>query len=163
MQRAHSAIPRVGEPAPNFTLKDTDMKSVSLQSFRGKTLVLSFFPAAFSSVCTSELCTFSEHMPDINEANAQILGISVDLPYTLKQFKQSKGLTFPLLSDFDRHAIESYGIVDRDFNGYNSGVAQRSVFVVDPLGSIVWAWVSGTQGEHPEYGDVLRAAGALEF
>lgn len=163
MAQVQNATPEVGDQAPPFTLKDSDMKSVSLQDFRGKTVIVAFFPAAFSRVCTSELCIMADHTRDLTDADAQVLAISVDLPYTLKHFKQEKGLTFPVLSDFDRAAIEAYGVVDRNFGGYTSGVAQRSVFIVDPDGRISWKWVSDAQSDHPEYDEVLQAAGAVQL
>src|ERR1700694_1149790 len=95
----------VGEMAPTFTLKSSDMKEVSLADFRGKTVVLLFFPAAFSGSCTVELCTFREHIADITASDASVLGISVDLPYALREFRRASQLNFQLLSDFDRATI----------------------------------------------------------
>ncbi len=153
--------PRVGESAPDFTLKDSDMNPVSLRDFRGKRVILAFYPAAFSGTCTSELCTLRDQLADLNEANTHVLAISVDLPYSLRHFKQEQRITFPLLSDFDKQVIGAYGIVDSNFNGFSSGVARRSVFVVDPDGNISWAWVSDHQGQHPEYGEILQRVGAV--
>ena len=162
MAQTAIAPPQAGDRAPDFTLKDTEMKPVHLSDFHGKTVIVAFFPAAFSGVCTRELCTFRDHVADLNRLNVQVLGISVDLPYSLRQFKQSQKLAFPLLSDFDREAINAYGIVDRNFNGYTSGVAQRSVFVVNGEGRISWAWVSAHQGQQPDYGEVLEHLGLQE-
>ena len=149
--------PDVGSIAPAFTLKDSDMKDISLAQYRGCAVVLAFFPAAFSGVCTTELCTFQKSMHEFNEMDAMILGVSVDLPYTLRRFRQAEHLGFPLLSDFDRIVIRDYGVVDNNFHGYHSGVAQRSVFVVDADGTIAWRWISQKQGEHPEYAAIVQA------
>jgi glutaredoxin-dependent peroxiredoxin len=151
------STPNVGDAAPDFTLKDTQMQEVSLRDFRGRTVVVLFFPAAFSGVCTAEMCAFRDNMAAFNDVNAQVLGISVDLPYALRVFKQAQGLEFPLLSDFDHIAIEAYGVVHRAFNGFTSGVAMRSVFVVGPDGTIAWEWIADRQGEAPDY-EAVQAA-----
>jgi peroxiredoxin len=157
MAQVQTETPRVGGKAPDFTLLDTDRQSVSLSDFQGKTVILVFFPAAFSSVCTAELCTFRDSMAQLNQASAVVLGISVDLPWSLKEFKKAQGLEFPLLSDYDRTVIERYGVADRNFNGFTSGVARRSVFVIDHSGTIRWEWLADKPSEQPDYGAVLRA------
>src|SRR5260370_409717 len=85
----------------------TDRKEVHLRDLLGKPLVLAFFPAAFTSVCTTELCTFRDSMARFNALDAQVYGISIDLPFSLKAFAEQNGLNFPLLSDMDREAAES--------------------------------------------------------
>jgi len=157
MAQVQTPIPQTGEQAPDFTLPDTDRQPVSLRDFRGKTAILAFFPAAFSSVCTSELCTFRDSLTQLNRANAQVLGISVDLPYSLKRFKEAEGLNFPLLSDFDRRVIRDYGVVDEHFSGFTSGVARRSVFVIHPSGKIVWEWLADVPSQQPDYDQVTEA------
>ena len=147
----------VGKPAPGFTLKDSRLKDVSLGDFAGRTVVLAFFPAAFSSTCSCELGTFRDRYGELHALNAVVLGISVDLPWTLRRYRVEEMLQFPLLSDFDRTAIRAYGVVDDNFQGYHSGVAQRSIVVVDPEGTVRWEWVSGSQGELPDFGEMLAA------
>ncbi|MGI8968992.1 MAG: redoxin domain-containing protein [Chloroflexota bacterium] len=161
MTQGRSEPLKAGEPAPDLTLNDTEMKPVRLRGDAGKHIMLAFFPAAFSRVCSTELCAFSEHMAELSEANTQVLGISVDLPYSLKQFKIERKLSFPLLSDFDREAIRAFGIVDDDFKGYHAGVARRSVFVVQPDGAVSWTWVADSPEQQPEYGEVLQHLGAI--
>ena len=92
----------VGSPAPDFTLPNQDREPVTLSAQRGHPVVLAFFPAAFSSVCTTELCTFRDRLSTLNTARAQVYGISVDTFFTLKAFQTDQGLTFPLLSDFNK-------------------------------------------------------------
>ena len=152
---------QIGDAAPPFSLKDADRKTVSLQDFAGKTVVLTFFPAAFSGTCTCELGMFRDSCSELAGLNATILGISVDLPWTLHRFRVEENLPFRLLSDFDHTTIEAYGIVDDNFSGYHSGVAQRSVFVVDPAGKIAWSWVSTEQGQLPEIAEVCAAVEQL--
>src|SRR5438552_16777558 len=99
----------VGSKAPDFTLISDDRQPVTLSAARGRAVVLAFFPAAFSSVCTKELCTFRDSLASLNRANAQVYGISVDTFFTLKAFHDAERLTFPLLSDFNKQVIRDYG------------------------------------------------------
>ena len=94
----------IGQQAPNFTLPNAQGQPVSLESLRGKTTILAFFPFAFSSVCTEEMCTFRDALAELNDANAQVIGISVDSPHALRAFGEAQGLRFPLLSDFNKEA-----------------------------------------------------------
>ena len=159
MAQVQTSIPQVGDQAPDFTLKDTDLNEVSLHDFHGKRVILVFFPAAFTGTCTAELCSFRDSMAQLNRANAQVLGISVDLPFSLKQFRSAQGLQFPLLSDYDHVAITAYGVTFANFHNYRSDVARRSVFVIDPEGTITWRWLSDNPGQEPNYQQVLEAVG----
>jgi glutaredoxin-dependent peroxiredoxin len=152
--------PQVGEEAPDFTLKDQDRAPVSLRDLRGKPVILVFYPAAFSEVCTAEMCTFRESMAKLNESGAQVLGISVDFPYAQKRWREDHGLEFPLLSDYDRVAIEAYGVGLTGFQGFQTPVAQRAVFVIDGKGIITWEWIAESVRLEPDYDEVLRAAAA---
>jgi peroxiredoxin len=154
--------PDVGEAAPEFALQDSEFMEVKLGDYRGKTVILAFFPAAFSGVCTMELCTFRDQVAELHELDAFLLGISVDLPYSLREFRKKGQIDFPLLSDFDRQVMNAYGVVDETFHGYHTGVAQRSVFVVDPSGNIAWRWISEKQSESPDIGDVFAAVEGLK-
>jgi len=95
----------VGTKAPDFTLMNQDREPVTLSAQQGQPVVLAFFPAAFSSVCTKELCTFRDSVAQLNSARAKVYGISVDTFFTLKAFQDNQKLTFPLLSDFNKQAI----------------------------------------------------------
>src|SRR4028118_304923 len=92
----------VGSKAPDFTLMNQDREPVTLSEQKGRPVVLAFFPAAFSPVCTTELCTFRDDLDKLNTAGAQVYGISIDTFWTLKAYQASQGLTFPLLSDFNK-------------------------------------------------------------
>lgn len=157
MTQLETGVPRVGEPAPDFTLQDTEGNKVSLRDFRGRPVILVFFPAAFTGVCTAELCAFRDNMAYLNQADAQVLAISVDLPASLQQFKQVHHLQYPLLSDFDHEAIDSYDLGFSNFKGFRTHVARRSVFVIDPDGVITWEWLSDHPGQEPDYSEVLEA------
>lgn len=149
----------VGQSAPDVTVVNQDRKAVSLGEFRGKPTVLVFFPGAFTSVCTKELCSFRDSLARFNSVNAQVIGISVDSPYAQKAFADSNKLNFNLLSDFNRRAVKAFGIEDPNFGGGNlPGVAKRSVFVLDRDGVVRYKWVSDNPAIEPNYDEVADAA-----
>ena len=150
----------VGTRAPDFTLPDHDRQPVSLRDLRGKPVVLAFFPAAFSSVCTKELCTFRDNLARLNQVNAQVFGISVDTFFTLKAFHDTQQLTFPLLSDFNKQAIRDYGVFNEDMIGLK-GIAKRAVFVIDREGIVRHRQVLDDARHEPDYGQVLSAVNSL--
>jgi peroxiredoxin len=146
----------VGQKAPDFTLLDTDFKPRSLKEFIGsKNVVLVFFPAAFSSVCTKELCTFRDSMSKFNKLNANVIGISVDTPFAQKAFAEHNKLTFTLLSDFNKDVIKLYDVVLQDLRGLK-GLAKRAVFIIDKDGIIRYKWVSDNPGVEPNYNEIEK-------
>jgi peroxiredoxin len=148
----------VGQQVPDVTLVSLDRKAVRLRDLLGKPTVLAFFPGAFTSVCTREMCAFRDTLARWNEMDAQVIGISVDSPYAQKAFADHNGLTFPLLSDFTRQAVRAFGIEDPHFaGGLLPGVAKRSVFVVDRHGTVVYRWVSDNPAVEPDYDAVAEA------
>ncbi len=150
----------VGTTAPDFTLMDQDRQPVSLRDFRGKPVVLAFFPAAFSSVCTKELCTFRDALAQLNGAGARVVGISVDSFFALKAFHDQQHLNFPLLSDFNKQAIRDYGVFNDDMIGLK-GIAKRAVFVVDGAGVVRHREVLEDARNEPDYGRAIAAARSL--
>ena len=150
----------VGTNAPDFTLVDQDRQPVTLSASRGKPVVLAFFPAAFSSTCTAELCTFNNRMSQLNAAHAQVYGISVDTFFTLKAFQDAQHLSFPLLSDFNKQAIRDYGVYNEDMIGLK-GIAKRAVFVVDSQGKITHREVLEDARNEPNYDRVFSALKAM--
>jgi len=148
----------VGSNAPEFTLFDTEKIPRTLSEFRGKNVVLAFFPGAFTGVCTKELCTFRDAMSNFNNLNAQVVGVSVDSPFANKAFAAQNNLQFPLLSDYSRDVSKQYGGVHDDFagmKGYNA--SKRAVFIVDANGNVKYAWVSENPGVEPDYKAVTQA------
>jgi peroxiredoxin len=125
----------VGSQAPDFTLTSHERQPVTLSQQRGRPVVLAFFPAAFSSVRTKELCTLRDSLAMLNRANAQVFGISVDTPFALKAFHDDQKLTFPLLSDFNKQVIRDYGVFNEDMIGLK-GIAKRAGFVLDKEGTV---------------------------
>ena len=139
----------------------TDLKEVRVQDLLGQPLVLAFFPAAFTNVCTTELCTFRDSLAQFNTLNAKVYGISVDLPYSLQAFGEKNNLSFPLLSDMEREAIRAFDVVWPLLGGIVKDVASRSVFVLDPDGNIVYRWVGDRPANEPPYSEVVRAVESL--
>ncbi|HXX65708.1 MAG TPA: redoxin domain-containing protein [Polyangiaceae bacterium] len=150
---------KIGTHAPHFTLFDTDRKAVSVPE-HGHVTVLAFFPAAFTRVCTSELCTFRDAIADYQNLGATVYGISVDSPFALAEFKKQQNLPFALLSDHKHEAIRLYGVVFENLANVGFTAAARSVFVVDPHGNVSWVWVSQVPTDEPKYDDVKKAVEA---
>lgn len=152
---AQSSVPKVGQKAPDFALPDADMKVHKLSDYRGKKTVLAFFPAAESPVCTAEMCTLRDSMDELRDYGAQVLGISVDGPFSNKFFTVNRHLNFPVLSDYDRKVISKYGIVMKNLaslKGYNA--AKRSVFILDEQGKVRYRWVSDNPLVEPNYAEI---------
>jgi len=146
----------VGSKAPDFTLTNEERQPVTLSQQRGKPVVLAFFPAAFSSVCQKELCTFRDSMARLNDAKAQVYGISIDTFFTLKAFHDAQNLTFPLLSDFNKEVIRAYGVFNPDMIGLK-GIAKRAVFVLDRDGVVRHKEVLEDARNEPNYEAVFAA------
>jgi len=150
----------VGSKAPDFTLMNENREPVTLSSQKGHPVVLAFFPAAFSGVCTKELCTFRDSMAKLNNAKAQVYGISVDTFFTLAAFKKDQNLNFPLLSDFNKDVIRAYGAFNEDMIGLK-GIAKRSTFVIDGDGIVRHAEVLDDARNEPNYDKVFDTLAKL--
>jgi len=138
-----------------------DRLPLTLSQLRGQPVVLAFFPAAFSSVCQKELCTFRDSMGRLNAAHARVLGISVDTFFALKAFRDQQQLTFPLLSDFNKDMIRRYGVFNEDMIGL-TGIAKRAVFVLDKNGLVLYREVLEDARNEPNYEAVLTSVAALQ-
>lgn len=154
----------VGDSAPEFTapLANGDVgESFTLsERLEEAPLVLAFFPAAFSSVCTGEMATFQDRLADFEDAGAAIYGVSIDTPFALNEFREQNGLHYDFISDVDKELIDAYDVsMDFDELGVN-GVAKRAVFVVDGDGEVTYAWTSDDPGVEPDYDEVEEAASA---
>ena len=143
---------QIGDQAPEFKLQDTEGSYISLSSQLGKgqQVVLLFFPLAFTSTCTEELCTTRDNMKMYDSLGAKIFGISIDSFFVLKEFKKSQNLNFTLLSDFNKEASEAYGVLNQDYFGMQ-GVSKRAVFVIDSKGLIKHAEVLEDAGQLPDF------------
>ena len=144
-----------GQQAPSFNLFDTDKNNVTLEQFKGKNVVLLFFPLAFTGVCTAELCSVRDNIAAYNQTNAQVLGISVDSLFTLGKFKAEQTLNFPLLSDFNKAAAKAYGVLYDVFPAFGmEGVSKRAAFVIDKEGVVQYSEVCATPGDLPDFGKI---------
>lgn len=147
----------IGDTAPDFKLHASDKSEVSLSDFKGKKVVVLFFPLAFTGVCTTELCTVRDDIANYQNVNAHVLGISVDSLFSLDKFKQEQNLNFPLLSDFNKEASTAYGSLYADFVLGMKGVSKRSAFVIDENGKIAYAEVLESAGDLPNF-EAIKAA-----
>ena len=146
-----------GMKAPSFSLLDTERKPRELGELLKGNLVLVFYPGAFTSVCTNEMCTLRDSLAKMNRLSADVVGVSVNDPFSNKGFAEKNGLTFPLLSDYSREVVKKYGIVLENFAGMKGyHVAKRSVFILDKNGIIRYMWVSDDPGKEPDYGEIER-------
>jgi len=150
----------VGSKAPDFTLMNQDRQPVTLSALKGKPVILAFFPAAFSSVCQQELCTFRDSMTDLNKSHAQVLGVSTDTFFALKAFQDQQHLNFQLLSDYNKEVIRDYGVFNEDMIGLK-GIAKRAVFVLDKDGVVTYREVLEDARNEPNYKQVLGAVAGL--
>ena len=126
-----------GDPAPDFTLPDADEKPVSLSDFRGRRVVVYFYPAASTPGCTKQACDFRDNLAELNDAGLDVLGVSPDKPAKLAKFRDKEGLTFPLLSDPDKTVLNAYGAFgEKQMYGKTVTGVIRSTFVIDADGKI---------------------------
>ncbi|MFN2372774.1 MAG: redoxin domain-containing protein [Cyclonatronaceae bacterium] len=150
-----------GNNAPDFQIKDTEGNDVRLSDFKGsKNVLLLFFPLAFTGTCTKELCYVRDDLSPYLEMNVEVLGISVDSFFTLKEFKNSKELNFTLLSDFNKDVSAAYGALHEDFFGMK-GVSKRAAFLIDTGGVIRYAEVLENPSDLPDFDAAKEAASRL--
>lgn len=147
----------VGTKAPDFKLFSSDKKEVSLGDFKGKNLIMQFFPAAFTGVCTAQMCSSRDELALYNGMNASVVGISVDMLFSLAEFKSKNGINFDLLSDFNKTLIKDYDMVFENFAFGIKGVAARGVIVVDKDGVIQYVEVTPSPGDQVNFA-ALKAA-----
>ena len=151
-----------GDAAPDFALPPAPGPDLwTLSEHRGTTVVILFFPLAFSGVCTEEMCGLAENWSQWEELGATVVGISVDSPFVTARFAQETGVAFPILSDFNREASTDYGVLYPEFFGLK-GVSKRSVFVVDGAGKVAYAWVTEDADVLPPFETVRRAVAEAE-
>jgi peroxiredoxin len=151
----------VGTKAPDFTLPNQDREPVTLsEQTKSGPVVLAFFPAAFSSVCTKEMCTLRDSIGELSKISARIFGVSVDTFFALKAWADAEKLNFPLLSDFNKEVITKYGVVNPDMIGLK-GISKRAVFVIDKTGTIRHREVLDDARNEPDYGKLRQTLSNL--
>lgn len=142
---------KTGHPAPSFKLYNTQKKEVCLEDFRGKNLVILFYPFAFSGTCTAELCHMRDTFQEYESLKAEIIGISNDSVFTQKRYKEEQRLNFELLSDFNKEVSKAYDSLYEDFILGTRGVSKRSAFVIDKEGIIRHIEILEDAGKQPSY------------
>lgn len=145
-----SSLPAAGTPAPDFTLPSTAGTDVTLSSLRGKSVLLAFFPLAFTSVCTQEMCSFTEDYGRFRDANTEVLPISVDSVPTLKEFKAKEHISVELLSDFKRDVSRRYGTLLED-----KFFSNRAYVLIGPDGLVRWAFAEDTPSTRRQNDELL--------
>ena len=152
----------VGQELMDFQLPDQDKVVRSLKDFMGKKTVLAFFPGAFTSVCTIEMCKFRDSARPFMDFGAQVVGISVNDPFTNKAFAETNRLPFPILSDYTRETIRKYDVFHENFAGLTGyTAAKRAVFILDEAGRVRYKWVSEDPGREPNYEEIISQLAQL--
>ena len=146
-----AGMPSVGSVAPDFTLPSTSGRDVTLSGLRGKNVLLAFFPLAFTRVCTSELCSFTEDDGAFRDANTEVLPISVDSIPTLREFKAKERISLDLLSDFKREVSRLYGTLLEDRFHSN-----RAYILIDRDGIVRWTFAEEATGNRREDAELLE-------
>jgi len=153
---------QVGQSAPDFTLYDSEKNKVTLSALQGSPVVILFFPAAFTGVCTKELCSVRDNLSTYNTTNAKVFGISVDSLFTLAKFKEEQQLNFPLLSDYNREASTAFDVLYDVFPAFEmQRVSKRAAFVIDAAGVIRYAEICPTPGDLPDFSAIQATLAAL--
>ncbi|WP_131536001.1 redoxin domain-containing protein [Pedobacter nototheniae] len=151
---------QVGDQAPDFKLYSSELTEISLAAFKGKKVIIHFFPMAFTGTCTEQLCTMRDNFSYYEGINAEVLGISVDSPFSLAKFKAEQNYQFPLLSDFNKEVSKAFGAYYEEFVYGLKGVSKRAAFVIDENGKIIYAEILEDARELPDFkaiNDVLSA------
>ncbi len=147
---------QLNHAAPDFSLFNTEKKKITLSELKGRNVVLLFFPLAFTSTCTAELCSMRDNLATYNGLNAEVFGISVDSLFSLGKFKEEQKLNFDLLSDFNKTASKDYKTIYDTFVCEMRGVSKRSAFVIDKKGILKYIEVLENAGEIPNFDAILR-------
>ena len=142
---------KIGDQPADFSLFNSELKEVSLKDFVGKKVIIHFFPLAFTGVCTTQLCTLRDNFGFYEGLNAQVLGISVDSPFTLAKFKEENNFQFPLLSDFNKEVSTAFGAIYEQFVFNLKGVSKRAAFVLDENQKVIYAEVLESAGDLPDF------------
>jgi len=151
----------LNQPAPDFSLFNTTKQEIKLSSLKGRNVVLLFFPLAFTSTCTAELCSVRDNYNIYEGLNATVLGISCDSLFTLGKFKEEQKLNFDLLSDFNKTASKDYDSLYESFVFNMHGVSKRSAFVIDSEGIIRYSEILENAGQVPDFEKIKACLSSL--
>ena len=152
----------LNETAPDFNLKNTEKNDIALSSYKGKTVILAFYPGAFTGVCDTEMCTLRDSMNSFNDLNATVLGISVDSPWANAEFAKKYEINFNLLSDYNRDVSKAYDMIFNGLGGLEGyECSNRGVLIIDGEGLIQYRWVAENPGIEPNYSEIIEKVKSL--
>ena len=152
----------LNETAPDFNLKNTEKNDIALSSYKGKTVVLAFYPGAFTGVCDTEMCSLRDSMNSFNDLNATVLGISVDSPWANAEFAKKYEINFNLLSDYNRNVSKAYDMIFNGLGGLEGyECSNRGVIIIDEQGLIKYRWVAENPGVEPNYSEIIEKVKSL--
>ena len=152
----------LNEIAPDFNLKNTEKNDIALSSFKGKTVVLAFYPGAFTGVCDTEMCSLRDSMNSFNDLNATVLGISVDSPWANAEFAKKYEINFNLLSDYNRDVSKAYDMIFNGLGGLEGyECSNRGVLIIDGEGLVQYRWVAENPGIEPNYSEIIEKVKSL--
>ncbi len=152
----------LNEIAPDFNLKNTEKNDIALSSYKGKTVVLAFYPGAFTGVCDTEMCSLRDSMNSFNDLNAAVLGISVDSPWANAEFAKKYEINFNLLSDYNRDVSKAYNMIFNGLGGLEGyECSNRGVIIIDGEGLIQYRWVAENPGVEPNYSEIIEKVKSL--
>ena len=152
----------LNETAPDFNLKNTEKNDIALSSYKGKTVVLAFYPGAFTGVCDTEMCSLRDNINSFNDLNATVLGISVDSPWANAEFAKKYEINFNLLSDYNRDVSKVYDMIFNGLGGLEGyECSNRGVIIIDRQGLIQYRWVAENPGVEPNYSEIIEKVKSL--
>ena len=152
----------LNETAPDFNLKNTEKNDIALSSYKGKTVVLAFYPGAFTGVCDTEMCSLRDSMNSFNDLNTTVLGISVDSPWANAEFAKKYEIKFDLLSDYNRDVSKAYDMIFNGLGGLEGyECSNRGVIIIDGQGLIQYRWVAENPGVEPNYSEIIEKVKSL--
>ena len=152
----------LNETAPDFNLSNTEKNDIALSSYKGKTVVLAFYPGAFTGVCDTEMCSLRDSMNSFNDLNATVLGISVDSPWANAEFAKKYEINFNLLSDYNRDVSKAYDMIFNGLGGLEGyECSNRGVIIIDGQGLIKYRWVAENPGVEPNYSEIIEKVKSL--
>ena len=152
----------LNEIAPDFNLKNTEKNNIALSSYKGKTVVLAFYPGAFTGVCDTEMCSLRDSMNSFNDLNATVLGISVDSPWANAEFAKKYEINFNLLSDYNRDVSKAYDMIFNGLGGLEGyECSNRGIIIIDGQGLIQYRWVAENPGVEPNYSEIIEKVKSL--
>lgn len=152
---------QVGQIAPDFTLFASDKREITLSELRGSNVLLLFFPLAFTSTCTEELCSVRDNIKQYESFKAQPVGISTDSLFSLARYKEEQQLNFPLLSDYNKEVSETYGALYESWGFGYRGITKRAAFVIDKEGIVRYAEVLENASEQPDFSAIKESLTTL--